>query len=102
MSNAKNNIRSFRYSDRVAQALDAAEGKTLNEKFENLVLECYDRIPEVRREYEMYKRWVSDEKRQMYNLMNQRKALEAAVEKLDSALEVLGQMADEVVGDRNT
>lgn len=36
----KSNIRSFRYSDRVAGILEKQEGKSLNEKFENLVVTC--------------------------------------------------------------
>lgn len=37
----KNNIRSFRYSDEVACILGQQPGKSLNEKFENLVHTCY-------------------------------------------------------------
>lgn len=37
----KNNIRSFRYSDEVAGVLEAFEGSSLNDKFENLVLYCF-------------------------------------------------------------
>lgn len=49
----KNNIRSFRYSDRVAEILEEMEGKTLNEKFENLVITCYATLPEVRHKIEI-------------------------------------------------
>ncbi|MBE7724524.1 MAG: hypothetical protein E7244_08870 [Enterocloster citroniae] len=47
MKDTKNNIRSFRYSDRVAQILESMEGDSLNAKFENLVIFCHDRLPEV-------------------------------------------------------
>ena len=55
MKDTKNNIRSFRYSDRVAQILESMEGDSLNAKFENLVLFCHDRLPEVQKKYDMYK-----------------------------------------------
>ena len=54
MKEKKTNIRSFRYSDRVAEILEASEGNTLNEKFENLVLFCYDELPGVKNELDMY------------------------------------------------
>lgn len=38
------NARFFRYSDRVNEILVSAPGDTLDEKFENLVLYCFDYI----------------------------------------------------------
>lgn len=38
---AKSNIRSFRYSDEVAEILEAQPGDNLNAKFERLVETCY-------------------------------------------------------------
>ena len=52
MKEKKTNIRSFRYSDRVAEILEASEGDTLNEKFENLVLFCSDGLEDTKKEYE--------------------------------------------------
>lgn len=43
---AKNNIRSFRYSDELAKILNGFEGSNMNEKFENLVLYCFQSVPE--------------------------------------------------------
>ena len=43
---AKNNIRSFRYSDEVAKILNGFEGANMNEKFEKLVLYCARAVPE--------------------------------------------------------
>lgn len=46
---AKNNVRSFRFSDRVAEILAQQEGDSLNDKFERLVLRCHDEIPETKK-----------------------------------------------------
>ena len=46
---SKPNIRSFRYSDRVADILEQQPGDSLNAKFEALVLTCYDKLPETQR-----------------------------------------------------
>lgn len=46
----KSNLRSFRFSDDVARILDRFEGKSLNDKFENLVRFCFFKVPEVEKE----------------------------------------------------
>lgn len=46
----KSNIRSFRYSDCVACILESAYGRNLNEKFENLVVDCYCRLPGIQQQ----------------------------------------------------
>ena len=68
MKEKKTNIRSFRYSDRVAEILEASEGNTLNEKFENLVLFCYDELPKTKRELDMYKRFIKEEEEKYHRL----------------------------------
>jgi len=44
MSDTKSNIRSFRYSDKVSAILENFKGNSLNEKFNNLVIYCFDRL----------------------------------------------------------
>lgn len=41
----RTNSRSFRYSDRVAEILENFEGDSLNDKFNNLVIYCFDEVP---------------------------------------------------------
>lgn len=60
MTGKKNNIRSFRYSDEVAEILEGMEGSNLNEKFENLVRTCYVRLPEVQGMIELYEGYLND------------------------------------------
>lgn len=47
---AKTNIRSFRYSDEVAEILEAQPGDSLNAKFEELVRTCYIALKEKQRQ----------------------------------------------------
>lgn len=56
----KTNIRSFRYSDRVAEILEAQEGTSLNDKFESLVLFCFDRVPALEKRVEDLKNEISE------------------------------------------
>ncbi len=46
----KPNIRSFRYSDEVAEILMNFEGENMNAKFENLVLFCHKQLPAKKKE----------------------------------------------------
>lgn len=43
----KNNIRSFRFSDDVFDKLQRAKGSNLNEKFDNLVNSCFNKLPKI-------------------------------------------------------
>jgi len=45
---SKSNIRSFRYTDDVAKILNDFAGDSMNQKFENLVLFCFQRL-EIRK-----------------------------------------------------
>lgn len=46
----RTNSRSFRYSDRVAEILENFEGDSLNDKFNNLVIYCFDEVPKRQKE----------------------------------------------------
>ena len=68
MKEVKKNIRSFRYSDKVAKVLEQAEGSTLNEKFENLVLQCHCELPEIKKNIEFYEDIIRSRKSEYYRL----------------------------------
>ena len=56
----KNNIRSFRQCDRVAEILELCDGDSLNAKFENLVLTCYDRLPDLQEEIKRHEKLLHE------------------------------------------
>ena len=86
---AKNNIRSFRYSDEVAGILESFEGSTLNEKFENLVLHCFwerkkieTQLAQKRKEYVRLCKQVEEKRNQLYefdSLMSEKQRLFSAI-----------------------
>ena len=94
MKEKKTNIRSFRYSDRVAEILEASEGNTLNEKFENLVLFCYDELPGVKSELDMYKRWVKEEKEKYNQLSGLNRGFVKIIYDLEQTKKKLDAMVD--------
>ena len=95
MKEKKDNIRSFRYSDKVAKILEAAEGKTLNEKFENLVLSCYDTLPRVKEEVESYRRLADIERERYYSELGASRKFDGLL----SDLRMLKGRFDKVMGD---
>ena len=92
MKSAKNNIRSFRYSDRAAEILEAMEGDSLNAKFENLVLFCYDRLPEVKSKYESYKKMADREWNEFMELSDLRDSIKRDLNNIDSRLRSLDDL----------
>lgn len=66
----KNNIRSFRYSDEVAEILENMEGASLNEKFENLVRACYSRLPKIQSDIEMYEGFLDSCRKEFYEMLD--------------------------------
>lgn len=112
----RNNIRSFRYSDRVAEILESVEGDSLNDKFNNLVITAYDALPEVRSELETYQYLVQTVKdsywqlirqsrefywqlirqsREFENFLRQVKAMDSQIKMLQYTLERAGCNTDE-------
>lgn len=65
---AKPNIRSFRYSDEVAEILEAQRGNSLNEKFENLVTDCYLMLERRQRMLEQVNEQIEARRRVLRNL----------------------------------
>lgn len=65
---SKPNIRSFRYSDRVAEILINQPGDSLNEKFENLVIYCFDRVPWVEQRLETLEQQIEYKRKVMHDM----------------------------------
>ena len=94
MKEAKNNIRSFRYSDRVAQILESMEGDSLNAKFENLVIFCYDKLPEVQRMYNSYKAMADRQWDEFMELSDLRDAIRRDLKNAESRLRSVDELLE--------
>ena len=46
----KNNIRSIRFSDELAELIERQQGDTFTQKFENLVTRCVWELPAIQRQ----------------------------------------------------
>lgn len=84
---AKNNARTFRYSDEVAAILQQH-----NNDFDALVLECFYKLPEVRKEVELTEQRIEGLKNQWYEIYNSIRELRGVknqIERIEANLECL-------------
>lgn len=86
----KSNLRSFRYSDRVAEVLEKFKGNTLNEKFENLVLYCFDEVPKRERRLKEIDEEIAKKLDMLRNFDRQLTELRGLEQSITSAKHYLG------------
>ena len=94
---SKPNIRSFRYSDRVAQILEAQPGDSLNAKFEALVLTCYDKLPEVERRLDRLNEQIEVSRKQLADMTAMERNCEQLQRSVDTLLFEYKQYAERYV-----
>jgi len=64
----KNNIRSIRFSDEMAELIDRQVGRTFTEKFENLVTRCVWELPRQEQRLKEIQARIKQEQERLYNL----------------------------------
>ena len=64
----KNNIRSIRFSDELAELIDRQVGDTFTQKFENLVTRCVWELPQREKQLKQIQKQISREKKRLYDL----------------------------------
>ena len=64
----KNNIRSIRFSNEVAEIIDRQQGKNFTEKFERLIYNCYMLISEKEKEAKRLDEQIKQQKERLSNL----------------------------------
>ena len=65
---AKNNIRSIRFSDELADLIDRQAGDTFTQKFENLVTRCVCEVPAAEKRLEQVREEIKRERQRLYDL----------------------------------
>lgn len=83
---AKNNIRSIRFSDELAELINRQVGKTFTEKFENLVTHCVWELPEKEARLKEIEKQIQNERKRLGELVQKRMELQRAMAGLDRAL----------------
>ena len=67
----KNNIRSIRFSDEMADLIDRQQGDTFTQKFENLVTRCVWELPEKEKELEQLDVKIKEKRKQFQEMTAQ-------------------------------
>lgn len=64
----KNNIRSIRFSDELAELIDRQVGSNFTEKFENLITRCVWELPQKEEELRRVQEQIERERQRLNNL----------------------------------
>lgn len=91
----KNNIRSIRFSDELAELIDRQVGKTFTEKFENLVTRCVWELPEKEKELEQLEKEISQKQQQLQEMRNQVYKLSSTINQLFTKAKALENAIDQ-------
>ena len=67
----KNNIRSIRFSDELAELIDRQEGDTFTQKFENLVTRCVWELPARTSELKQLEERIEAKREQLRQMTTQ-------------------------------
>ena len=67
----KNNIRSIRFSDELAELIDRQEGDTFTQKFENLVTRCVWELPARTSELKLLEERIEEKQKQLRKMTAQ-------------------------------
>lgn len=92
----KNNIRSIRFSDEMAELIDRQVGRTFTEKFENLVTRCVWELPHQEKRLEKIKEKIRQEEQKLYDLQKateQLKRLSLYIEKAQEHIKLVERQA---------
>jgi len=82
---AKNNIRSIRFSDELAELIDRQVGDTFTQKFENLVTRCVWELPQKEKQLARIQNDIQREKERLYNLQRATEQLRLLEQNLERA-----------------
>lgn len=78
----KNNIRSIRFSDELAELIDRQVGRTFTEKFENLVTRCVWELPGKEAELKRLDQEINRKRKELQQMTVQAAQLGATINQL--------------------
>jgi len=86
----KNNIRSIRSSDELAELIDRQAGRSFTEKFENLVTRCVWELPEKEQQLKEIQAQIDRERKRLYDLQRATEELRMLEQDIKSAQRAFG------------
>lgn len=93
----KNNIRSIRFSDELAELIERQQGDTFTQKFENLVTRCVWELPAKQREVKQLEGLIREKRERLMELSGQVRELESIINELLPQIAALNTAVDRAV-----
>ena len=87
---AKNNIRSIRFSDELAELIDRQVGDTFTQKFENLITRCVWELPQREKQLADIQAQIKKEMDRLYDLRRAAEQLRMLEQDIKSAQHYFG------------
>lgn len=94
---AKNNIRSIRFNDELAQMIDLQPGRTFTEKFEALITKCCWELPGKEAELEQINQQIAKKQKQLQDMVKQARDLGVTISELSYQTKELTATIDRAV-----
>lgn len=98
----KNNIRSIRFSDEMADLIDRQIGITFTQKFENLITRCVWELPAKEKELEFINQEILRKQQQYAELDNQVHKLLTTLHRLEKPIQELETEIDSIMDEWTT
>lgn len=93
----KNNIRSIRFSDEIAELIDRQTGDTFTQKFENLITRCAWELPEKEKQLKEIEKKIQEKKEQLSEIRKKYNASELYLRKISERLAILELAIDQAI-----
>lgn len=93
----KNNIRSIRFSDELAELIDRQQGRTFTEKFENLITRCVWELPMKEANLANLEEQIKRKQGQLITMSEQVRQLENTINDLFPKIQALKSGIDRAV-----
>lgn len=90
----KNNIRSIRFSDEMAELIDRQIGGSFTEKFENLITRCVWEAPAAEQRIKQLDAKIEQKQTQLYNMRKWAHELTTCLYELQGKMEALEKAID--------
>lgn len=90
----KNNIRSIRFSDELAELIERQQGDNFTQKFENLVTRCVWELPARERELGQLEERIREKREQLLRMSAQARELSETLRELLPRVDTLAAAVD--------